>query len=331
MIDFARIRSTGLYNREHMKFWRMSFRAGNQGPEMWPECLRLSVAAITYLPLATTDLNQFPEGEPKELWDQLEPSQKVSLRRVAYQMQPGDVIYVKQGRKIIDKGTVTRAYAFDHEYRVFDPEGVPWSHQVSVAWSQSFDEVDILLGAEQYTVRELTADDVARIERAANASGVAGGTQPAHGVTAQRDRTEPLLEDSYYRESPARLKVIVPRHNRLSNQFCEWLRKTHAVTAIQEQQRVDVRFRFSGRAVIAELKICFGVGPTKSIREALGQLFEYNHYPAREPSETWLIVLDEEPSPDDRRYIDTLREARDLPISLGWRAGRGFAFHPRWP
>ena len=51
-----------------MKFWRMSFRAGNQGHEMWPECLRLSVAAITYLPLATTDISRFPEGEPKELW-----------------------------------------------------------------------------------------------------------------------------------------------------------------------------------------------------------------------------------------------------------------------
>lgn len=94
---------------------------------------------------------------------------------------------------------------------------------------------------------------------------------------------------------------------------------------------MDVRFRYRDRTVIAELKVCFGPGTTRSIREALGQLLEYNHYPAREPSETWLIVLDEEPSSDDRRYIDTLCDARTLPVSLGWRSGRGFAFHPRWP
>jgi len=188
--------------------------------------------------------------------------------------------------------------------------------------------VAILLGAEQYTVKELSADDVARIERAAGPDpfGVAGAKPPA-----LQPPTAPLLEDSYYRESPARLKVIVPRHNKLSNQFCKWLRSAHGVKAIQEQQRVDVRFRLHGRAVLAELKICFGVGPTKSIREALGQVLEYNHYPARKTAESWLIVIDEEPSPADKQFIQTLRDARMLPISLGWRTRTGFVFHPQWP
>ena len=71
---------------------------------MWPDCLRLGVAAITYDPLARTDLSLHPQFEPTELWKQLAPSQKVSLRRLAYEMQAGDVIYVKQGPKIIDRG-----------------------------------------------------------------------------------------------------------------------------------------------------------------------------------------------------------------------------------
>ena len=54
-----------------MKFWRMSFRAGNHGYEMWPHCLRLGVAAITYRPLATTDLSKYAKGEPKNFWDEL--------------------------------------------------------------------------------------------------------------------------------------------------------------------------------------------------------------------------------------------------------------------
>lgn len=79
-----------------MTVWRMSFRVGNQGHEMWP-CFRLGVAAITYPSLAETDLSKLPNGEPKELWAQLAPTQKYNLRQVAYEMKAGDVIYVKQG------------------------------------------------------------------------------------------------------------------------------------------------------------------------------------------------------------------------------------------
>jgi hypothetical protein len=101
-----------------MKFWRMSFRAGNGGYEMWPYCLKLGVAAISYHPLTTTDLSKYPYGEPRNLWDELEPAQKASLRRLAYEMTPGDVIYVKQGPMIVDKGIVTGAYRFDSQFRM---------------------------------------------------------------------------------------------------------------------------------------------------------------------------------------------------------------------
>ena len=65
-----------------MNIWRMAFRAGDGGPEMWPDCFRLGVAAITYRPIATTDLSLYAAGEPKELWSQLSPAQKYSLRQV---------------------------------------------------------------------------------------------------------------------------------------------------------------------------------------------------------------------------------------------------------
>ena len=74
-----------------MTTWRMSFRVGNQGHEMWLECFRLGVAAITYNPLAKTDLSKHPKGEPKDLWKQLKPTQKASLYRVAYEMKAGEL------------------------------------------------------------------------------------------------------------------------------------------------------------------------------------------------------------------------------------------------
>jgi hypothetical protein len=107
-----------------MKAWRMSLRAGNHGREMWPDCVRWGVAAITYRPLATIDLSKFAQGEPQNLWDELEPSQKASLRRVAYEMAAGDVIYVKQGPKTVDKGIVSGRYEFDSQSRLIGPDDV---------------------------------------------------------------------------------------------------------------------------------------------------------------------------------------------------------------
>jgi len=41
-----------------MKIWRMFFRAGTQRYEMWPNCIRLGVAAVNYHPLTTTDFSK---------------------------------------------------------------------------------------------------------------------------------------------------------------------------------------------------------------------------------------------------------------------------------
>ena len=137
---------------------------------MWPDCLRFGVAAITYGWLEKTDLSKFPEGEPKELWAKLYPAQKASLRRVAYAMKARDVIYVKRGPEIVGKGVVqgglNRAYKFDSSGRLTNPDGFPWPHQVPVKWASDFSPVRILLGAEQFTVKELSAGELKQLEKA---------------------------------------------------------------------------------------------------------------------------------------------------------------------
>lgn len=303
----------------------MSFREGNRGYEMWPHCFWLGVAAITYSPLAKTDLSKYPKGEPKKLWAQLEPSQKASLRRVAYEMNAGDVIYVKQGSKVVSRGIVKGPYQFDSNFLLRGSAGHPWAHQVPVKWESDLPKIAILLGAEQLTVKRLSADEIKRLETEIVKSEDKEDEFSVGGKTTK----DALGEDAYYRESEAKRKIIIRRHNKLSNGFCKWLRTEHNVDPAQEQQQTDIQFNLKNQKVLAELKVCYGVGTTKSIREALGQLLEYNHYPSRTVSDVWMIVLDEEPSANDRKFIEILREHRKLPLYIGWRSESGFAFHPR--
>jgi hypothetical protein len=146
-------------------------------------------------------------------------------------------------------------------------------------------------------LKEITVEEHARIER----------------------RTTPLAEDGYYREFGARLKYILPRHNILSNQFSAWLRKKGHTDVRQEKSGVDIEFTSGSDLCRAELKVCYGVGTTKAIREALGQLLEYNYYGNREPAKRWFIILDQQPSSNDRSYVANLRTKVGLPLVLGWQ------------
>jgi len=148
-----------------MTSWRMAFRVGSGGPEMWPHCLRLGVAAITYSPLAEVDLSKYPQGEPKDLWAKLAPAQKYSLRQVAYVMKKGDVIYAKQGPNIVGKGIVEGRYKFDSKFRIIDDYDIPWTHQVPVEWQSNFVAVKMSLGDQpRFTVRELNENDLSELE-----------------------------------------------------------------------------------------------------------------------------------------------------------------------
>jgi len=138
-----------------------------------------------------------------------------------------------------------------------------------------------------------------------------------------------LAEDGYYRELSSKLKIIIPRHNKLSVDFCAWLKK-RGVSAKQEENYIDVLFEIKRTHYIAELKVVYGVGTTKAIREALGQLLEYNYYPGREAKKQWMIILDQAPVKTDYDYIDKLIQELNLPLRVGWRSNQEFEFYPEW-
>jgi hypothetical protein len=152
-------------------------------------------------------------------------------------------------------------------------------------------------------------------------------TQPSQYTNQLPTRVAPLLLDAYFRESPARLKQIIPRHNQLSERFVAWLKSSGYTDVTQEVGYVDVEFLDGHELCRAELKTCYGVTTTKAIREAMGQLLEYNLYGSRPPAKRWIVILDREPSAPDLAFIHQLA-AFGLPIGIGWETKKGFQFAP---
>lgn len=158
-----------------MKTWRMAFRAGKNGPTLWPECRRLGIAAIQYDPLNDIDLSLLEEGGSKEVWSKLQSTQKRSVKRLVYEIEPGDEIVVKEGPKIVGRGVVTGPYHFAAASQIAEPSGVTWQHHRPVDWEHDFPEITIKVGSNQmFVVDPLIGNDMVRIELALQLIGWVG-------------------------------------------------------------------------------------------------------------------------------------------------------------
>jgi hypothetical protein len=145
--------------------------------------------------------------------------------------------------------------------------------------------------------------------------------------TRQRQtQSGPLSLDGYYRETGARAEFIERRHNELSRAFTKYLRAQGYRDVAHEVSSVDVEFTAMKELCRAELKVSYPVNTRYAIREALGQLLEYNYYGERQPAPHWFIVLDTEPTPEDKRYVDRLNSALGCQITLGWQEKATFKF-----
>lgn len=194
-----------------MTTWRMAFRQGNKGYDLWPLCFEFGVAAISYGPLDKTNLSRFPPGEPSDLWQMLSPSQKSSLKLVAYEMAKGDVIYVKHGPLIVGRGTVQGRYKFKLNRNIFDSDNYLWPHQVPVAWESDFPSFRLLLGGEQNTVLKLKDVHLAQLNASLSstlAEDIEAGVQEGY-VTSRTIR---------FRQ---RNRAIIEAKRRTSHGICE--------------------------------------------------------------------------------------------------------------
>lgn len=146
-----------------MQAWRIAFRDGNKGFEMWDQCLANGVAAIAYGGM-DFDLSRYPEGEPKKRWSQLAAPQQYSLKKFAYGIRTGHELYVKKGPQIVGKGRVSQAYRFNRWSPIKGQQGDRWPHLMSVKWDRGFPPAKVQIGdTQQFTIRPLFQADLRKL------------------------------------------------------------------------------------------------------------------------------------------------------------------------
>lgn len=143
-----------------MNYWRMSFRIGEKGYEMWPECCERGIAAMGYYDHdgepVVGDCSKLTEDEYDEIWRTKRvhaTSSQGSLKKLAYKMKKGDMIYVKQGPYIVGKGVITEGY--NHDSNILNGAESRWEHFVRVDWKKDFPKLRLVLGADQHIVLKL--------------------------------------------------------------------------------------------------------------------------------------------------------------------------------
>lgn len=301
-----------------MNIWRMKLRAGSHGADMWEQCHRRKIASMTDAPILNTDLTSLT---PDQVHPDVKTSSRASIRRFAWEIRGGDIIYVGDSvkKQLIARGYVggnvgVRAYRYNSKNAMY-PEGhphEPWRHEVPVAWDSEFEPINYRDMSYLVTV--------APIEKAWREFGkILEDDSDAHTL---------LNADDYERETKASKKNVVKLHAALSNRFKLWARRKWNVKIVQEDKYVDTTFELFGMTTMVEFKICYGSHTRRAIREALGQILEYNHFPKRIERKSWWLVLDHEPSRDDLRYAHTLRHKYNFPLVLGWETDEGFELIP---
>lgn len=122
-------------------------------------------------------------------------------------------------------------------------------------------------------------------------------------------------------------------HFRLQKKFIEWA-KARGTKNIQEEfvlangDRIDVSFNFRGKNVFSELKTVSGSSTKRAIREALGQLLDYQYHGETIASDELWIVVDGECNKDDKKFINKLIINHKLPLVLLWEKNNEFSSFP---
>lgn len=118
-------------------------------------------------------------------------------------------------------------------------------------------------------------------------------------------------------------------HIKLAELFCKWLRKNANTKEIKEEyylankDSIDITLRFKNKYIFCELKTTHNTSPKRAIREAIGQLLDYQCYDNKAESADGLyIVIDSEPSDLDLAFIRKLKKDYSIPLSLFWHKSK---------
>ncbi len=97
-----------------------------------------------------------------------------------------------------------------------------------------------------------------------------------------------------------------PRPDKLQNALDKYLRRVHGQNSVlYEREFVDIQLHRGKEVIYFEIKIALTA--KSCIREALGQLLEYNMYPGQQRASEMVIVGEGAATPDDTAYLKYLR------------------------
>lgn len=162
------------------RYWRMSFKRGSQGPSFWEDCKRKNIAAIEWGSWSEEggDCRNYTREQFRDAWDEIHgyniqgnQNYKYYIETIGYEMKKGDIVYCKDGPKIVGKGEIVENYAFDPELEIICDNGETYifPHYLKVNWESDFEEILISLGAEIRTILELKDERLNRLLKAEGA------------------------------------------------------------------------------------------------------------------------------------------------------------------
>lgn len=107
--------------------------------------------------------------------------------------------------------------------------------------------------------------------------------------------------------------IMTLKHNELSNEMIKYLRNKKYKDVVTDKEFVDIQaIDPEGNKIYFELKTADTV--KLAIRQALGQLLEYNHYPYKNNADKLIIVTELEITQQDMQYLIGLRNRYNIPV-----------------
>lgn len=107
--------------------------------------------------------------------------------------------------------------------------------------------------------------------------------------------------------------IMTLKHNRLSNEMVKYLKCKGYTDVVTDKDFVDIQaVDPQGNKIYFELKTADTV--KLAIRQALGQLLEYNHYPNKNNADKLIIVTALEITQQDMQYLIGMRSRYNIPV-----------------
>ena len=133
-----------------------------------------------------------------------------------------------------------------------------------------------------------------------------------------------VLDTSIFERIVEAGKILIdPLHKKIQNAVVNLLKEQYSELQIESgtdytlTQRVDIK-GFSKKEKEWHFFEVKTMSAKRSIREALGQILEYAHYPNVNLARKLFIVGPEPPDEKDKAYMHLLREKYNLPIWFRW-------------